>query len=101
MSYELFEAITANGDSAVHKINAKNTLGGLDRFLEFSGFMYGTFGGGTCKLLVAPKVSGPWFDIPNVTATADALINFQLKSDLYIKANLTGATAPSLTFTVL
>lgn len=58
----------------------------------------GNFGGGTCKLRIEDN-DGTFRDISNAshTTAADQIVRFPQRSRSVVKANLSGATTPSLT----
>ena len=58
----------------------------------------GTFGGGTCKLQVEDN-NGVFQDIANAshTVAADQIVRFPQRARSVVKANLSGATTPSVT----
>lgn len=60
-------------------------------------FIWGTFGGGTVTIQVSPEV-GVWFET-GISATTNGLYNLDVASranNIKIRAQLTGATSPSL-----
>jgi hypothetical protein len=91
--------LSADGDTAeveVHgacHFHVSGTFGGGCHF-----HVSGTFGGGTCKLQIEDN-DGTFRDIANAshTAAADQIVRFPQRARSLVKANLSGATTPSLT----
>jgi hypothetical protein len=84
--------LSADGDTAEVEVH------GACHFHVSGTFGGGTFGGGTCKLQIEDN-DGTFRDIANAshTAAADQIVRFPQRARSLVKANLSGATTPSLT----
>ena len=87
--YQLFKNATANGQSgAVKTYRARHTV-----------FAWGTWGGATAKLQISPNGTD-WFDLTGASFTADGTATFEVATDCYLRADISGGTGADLNVAV-
>ena len=85
---KLLDAVSANGAGASTKgFGRKATV-----------IAWGTFGGGTVAIQVSSDGTN-WAD--HTTFTAAGAADVDISAAAYVRGNLTGATAPSLTLEII
>ena len=89
---KLLDGATVDGDGTVFNARAAGSRYTSDVFTFYA---WGTWGGGTVKLMISPDNTN-WFDVTNAAFTADGVLNVQFRAP-YVKANLAGSSGANLT----
>lgn len=84
-------SISADGQGSAVAVPELNR----GRSQDYNFYAWGTFGGGT--LVVQASIDGTnWFNIPNVSFTADGMVIVQGLRCTSLRYSLAGATGPDL-----
>jgi hypothetical protein len=87
--YQLFKNETTNTQSgAVKTYRARHTV-----------FAWGTWGSATAKLQISPD-GATWFDLTGASFTANGTATFEVATDCWLRADISGGTAANLNVAV-
>lgn len=89
-----------NPQSSEPLITADGNFPSIREHVDFEGgkaswFISGTFGSGTAKLQTMSPDGITWHDIPSMSATANAMLNFEAPAGR-LRINLASSTDPEL-----